>query len=155
MLDSCNISQNSIVSLRKISEETVLAICNLSVHENQKQFVALNSVSIAQAHYSKYSWLRAIYADDVPVGFMMLLECPEKDKYFLCRFMIDARFQGMGFGKKALILLIKYIRSKPNVKELLTSVCQNDGGPQAFYEKMGFELTGSYEDDEAVMRLIL
>jgi hypothetical protein len=31
---------------------------------------------------------------------------------------------------------------------------QEKGGPQGFYEKIGFELTGQYEEGEALMRLV-
>ena len=40
--------------------------------EHQKQFVAPNAVSIAQAYFSKEAWFRAIYADDTAIGFVML-----------------------------------------------------------------------------------
>ena len=117
--------------------------------------MAPNSVSIAQAYFSEYAWFRAIYADDTPVGFVMLYDRPDKPEYFLWRFMIDARWQGMGFGKRAMALLIAYVKTRPDARELFTSVHQAEGGPQGFYEKLGFSLTGRYEEGEAVLRLPL
>jgi diamine N-acetyltransferase len=125
------------------------------VREDQKQFVASNAVSIAQAYFSEYAWFRAIYADDTPVGFVMLEDQPEKPEYFLWRFMIDARYQGMGFGRRALEMLIEHVRTRPNATELLTSFHEGDGSPQGFYEKLGFRLTGDWEEGEALMRLPL
>lgn len=145
----------SVVSLREVTEETVRTICDLSVTEEQGKFVAPNAVSIAQAYFAKYAWFRAIYADETPVGFAMLADSPEKAEYYLWRFMIDARYQGLGFGRKAMDLLIAHVRTRPNAAEFLLSCVQGDGSPQAFYEKIGFELTGAYEDGEAVMRLRL
>ena len=148
-------SADSRVTLREVTEDTVRTICDLSVEEEQKQFVAPNSVSIAQAYFSEYAWFRAIYADDTPVGFVMLYDRPDKPEYFLWRFMIDARWQGMGFGKRAMALLIAYVKTRPDARELFTSVHQAEGGPQGFYEKLGFSLTGRYEEGEAVLRLPL
>jgi diamine N-acetyltransferase len=148
-------SLGSKVTLREISSDTVRTICSLSVREEQRKFVAPNAVSIAQAYFSKYAWFRAIYADETPVGFLMLEDQPEKPQYYLWRFMIDARYQGMGFGRWALKLLIEHVRTRPNATELLTSVHQAEGGPQEFYERMGFELTGEREEDEALLRLHL
>lgn len=145
----------SQVSLREINADTVRAICRLSVTENQSKFVAPNAVSIAQAHFSKFAWFRAIYADNHPVGFVMLHDEPEKPEYYLWRFMIDVRYQGLAFGRRAIELLIEYVRGRPNAAVLLTSVVQDEGGPQLFYEKLGFELTGDYDDGEAVMKLPL
>jgi diamine N-acetyltransferase len=146
---------NGLVTLRAIDADTVRAICALSVRDDQQGFVAPNAVSIAQAHFSEHAWFRAIHAGEIPVGFVMLHDEPEKPEYFLWRFMIDARYQGMGFGRRALDLLIAQVRTRPHASELLTSVVQAEGGPQAFYERLGFQLTGQYEDGEAIMRLRL
>jgi diamine N-acetyltransferase len=69
--------------------------------------------------------------------------------------MIDARYQRRGFGRRAFALVVEHVRTLPQAKELLTSVVQEPGGPQAFYEKLGFRLTGGYEEGEALMRLPL
>jgi diamine N-acetyltransferase len=148
-------SRESKVTLREITEDTVRAICRLAVTEKQSNFVAPNAVSIAQAHFSKYAWFRAVYADEEPVGFVMLYDDPEKPEYFLWRLMTDARYQGMGFGRRAMELLIDYVRTRPNATELMTSCVPGDGSPQGFYEKLGFELTGEKEDEEVLLRLML
>ncbi|MCP4584139.1 MAG: GNAT family N-acetyltransferase [candidate division Zixibacteria bacterium] len=148
-------SDKSKVTLQEINEKTVRSICNLSVTDNQKQFVAPNAVSISEAYFSKVAWFRAIYADDDPVGFVMLYDDSEKPEYYLWRFMIDARYQGKGYGYRAMELMIEHVKSRPNATEFTTSVVQADGGPQPFYEKLGFKLTGEYDDGEAMMRLVL
>jgi len=145
----------SKVTLREINEETVRTICDLSVRDDQKKFVAPNAVSIAQAYFSKHAWFRAIYADETPVGFLMLEDQPAKPEYYLWRFMIDARYQGMAFGRRAMELLIRHVETRPDASELLTSVHQAEGGPQGFYERLGFRLTGEYEEGEAILRLPL
>jgi len=145
----------NIVTLREVTEDTVRDICGLSVREDQKAFVRPNSVSIAEAHFSENAWFRAIYADENPVGFLMLYDEPEEPVYYLWRFMIDGRYQRQAYGHQALELLIDHVRTRPNAKELLTSVVQEDGGPQVFYEKHGFKLTGEYNEGQAVMRLQL
>ena len=142
------------VALREINEETVRTICKLSVTDAQQVFVAPNAVSIAQAHFSPQAWFRAIYADETPVGFVMLREDPDKLQYFLWRMMIDSRYQGNGYGRLAMLLVIERVKTRPNATQLLTSVVQEPGGPQRFYEGLGFKLTGKHWDDEAIMRLI-
>ena len=48
-------------------------VLKLKVTEAQNQFVAPNTVSIAQAHfYPEKAWFRAIYADETAVGFLMI-----------------------------------------------------------------------------------
>jgi len=146
---------HSTVTFREITADTVRDICKLAVREDQQQFVAPNSVSIAQAHFSEHAWFRAIYADEAPVGFVMLEDQPEKPEYYLWRFMIDIRYQRMGFGRRAIQLLIEHVKTRPGAVELLTSIHQAEGSPQGFYENLGFELTGEIEESEAMMRLRL
>ena len=156
MSDTCDTpSPDSKVTLREITADTVRVICGLSVTEEQKQFVAANALSISQAYFSKFAWFRAIYADETPVGFLMLHDDTEKPEYYLWRLMIDARYQGMGFGRRAVELLIEYVKTRPNATELFTSIHAIEGSPQKFYERLGFELTGDWEEEEAVMRLRL
>jgi diamine N-acetyltransferase len=150
-----NPTKDSKVTLREITEDTVRTICDLSVTEHQTRFVAPNAVSIAQAYFNKYAWFRAVYADEEPVGFIMLYDNTEKPEYYLWRMMTDARYQGMGFGRRAMELLIEYVRTRPDATELMTSCVPGDGGPQGFYEKLGFELTGEKEDEEVVLKLLL
>lgn len=150
------LSKSSRVSLREISKDTFGSICRLSVEEKQNDFVAPNAISLAEALFNQpQAWFRGIYADDTPVGFLMLDDQPEKPEYYLWRFMIDSRFQGMNFGRQALDLLIEHVKKRPNATELLTSIVQKEGGPQGFYEKSGFALTGEFEDGEAMMKLQL
>jgi diamine N-acetyltransferase len=148
-------TRESKVTLREITADTVRRFCVLSVREDQTGFVAPNAVSIAQAYFEKKAWFRGIYADETPVGFVMLQDDTEKPEYFLWRFMIDSCYQGMDFGRRAIELLLEYVRTRPGATELLTSVVQAEGGPQQFYEKQGFRLTGTYEEGEALMRLPL
>jgi len=149
------ISGEIIVTLREVTADTLREICRLNVTKEQTKFVAPNSISIAQAYFSEHAWFRAIYADDTPVGFAMIEDQPEKPEYYLWRFMIDHRYQRMGFGFTAMKLLIEHVKTRPGAVEFLTSVVQEDGGPQGFYEKLGFKLTGEYEEGEAMMSLPL
>ncbi len=150
-----NITRNSIVSLREVNAGTVRWICRLDVSEAQKHFVAPNAISIAQAYFEPKAWFRAIYADETPVGFLMLYDDPDEVDYFLWRYMIDAHYQKLGFGWRAMDLLCEHIRTRPDAKELRLSCHPGDDGPEPFYTKYGFARTGKMLGDEAEMRIDL
>lgn len=149
------ITRNSYVSLQEVNAETVRTICHLDVSEEQKHFVAPNAVSIAQAYFEPKAWFRSIYADETPVGFLMLYDDPDEPHYFLWRYMIDARYQKMGFGIRAMDLLLEYVRTRPGARELSLSCHPGEEGPEPFYRKYGFALTGRMLGDEAEMRIDL
>jgi len=148
---------DAVVSLREVTGETVGTICRLSdtLPEPQTKMVAPNAVSIAQAHFEPHAWFRAIYADETPVGFVMLWDEPEKGDYYLWRFMIAGPHQRKGFGRRAIEQLIEYVKSRPNATELKASYVPIEGGPKDFYHSLGFEETGEVDHGERVIRLPL
>jgi diamine N-acetyltransferase len=139
------------VTLREITRENLRDVLRLQVAPEQEQFVANNAVSLAQAHFEPVTPdYRAVYAGEVPVGFLMLGHTDEGSHY-LWRFMIDQRFQRKGYGRKALKLLFAHVKTLPNANALYTSCVPADGGPGPFYEKLGFVYTGEEEDGELCM----
>ena len=143
------------ITLREITADTVRAICALEVAPEQRGFVAPNAVSIAQAHFEPRAWFRAVYADEEPVGFAMLLENTDDHEYYLWRFMIAAEHQGKGYGRHALDLVVERVRGLPGATELRTSYVPGQAGPRGFYLRYGFEETGEVDGGEHVIRLEL
>jgi diamine N-acetyltransferase len=160
-VNETDVNKDSTIQLREVSKENLQAVLNLRVTEPQERFIATNAKSIAQAHFYVEAWFRAIYADEVPVGFLMLYdellkeEPEEEDLYFLWRMMIDQRYQGLGIGRKAMDLLIEHVRGRPQAKELLTSFVPGEGSPEGFYLGMGFTPTGKLDDGEVELVLKL
>jgi diamine N-acetyltransferase len=145
------------VSLQPITAETVRGICQLSdtLTEPRKSFVAPNAISLAQAHFSKHAWFRAVYAGKAPVGFMMLSDDPDTPEYFLWRFMIATPYQGRGYGSQAIRRLVEYVQTRPGATELLVSCGEGAGSPKEFYLKQGFVPTGEESDGETMLRMAL
>lgn len=148
-------SSDAEVTLRRITARTVGDICDLSqtLSEEQRDKVADNAVSIAEAHFSENAWFRAIYADETPVGFIMLhigadhddgIDCPG---VFLWRLMIAGPFQGKGYGEKAIGLVVRDQRAR-GVGELYTSYGLGQASPEGFYKRLGFKETGGMYGDE-------
>jgi diamine N-acetyltransferase len=151
-----------VVHFERITARTVVQICQLSetLTPQQKKMVADNALSIAQAHFSENAWLRAIYADDTPIGFLMLhigsdyadgIDCPG---VFLWRFMIAGPYQGQGYAREAIQVLLKHLKAL-GIPQLYTSYEVGEGSPEGFYQKLGFVPTGDYygKEVEVVYRL--
>lgn len=149
-----------IVSLREVTAQTVRAICKLEAQP--PGYVAPNAVSIAQAYFHPEAWFRAVYADEVPVGFVMLEDSarlpqpPAEHRVFLWRFMIDAPRKGQGLGRAALRLVIEDLKQRyPGLQRFGTSCVIGPHSPRAFYESLGFVFTGEVDDGEEVLSLEL
>jgi diamine N-acetyltransferase len=154
------------VSLREVTPQNRADVTALAVAPGQRQFVegVAESISEAAATPRAKAWYRAIYAGQVPVGFVMISDGISEDDladplllgpYFLWRLLIDARYQGQGFGAGALRLVTEYVRGRPGAEVLLTSCGLGEGSPLAFYEKQGFCSTGVMHENELVLERVL
>lgn len=127
---------------------------------SQERFVSGVAESLREAaeHPDARALFWAIYADDTPVGFVMIADevaSPDYIPHYLWKLLIDERYQHQGFGTATLDLIVEYFRGQPAVEVLTTSASQGDGSPIAFYERYGFEQTGEVHGDEVVLRLRL
>ena len=147
------------ISLREVTRDTLRAVCKLDAGDGGTQ-VAPNAVSIAEASFYDEAWFRAIYDEDVLVGFVMLYDPtlaqdPDEPDFFLWRLMIDKAHQGKGLGRGAVNLLIDHVRARPGAKKLLVSHMSQAEALSRFYSSLGFVYTGQAEEGEKVMALEL
>lgn len=147
------------IHLREVTRETVTAVCKLDAGDDRKQ-VAPNSVSIAQAHFQGEAWFRAVYDDDLLVGFVMLydptlVEKPDEPDFFLWRLMVDKAHQGKGYGHAAVESLVEHVRTRPGARRLLVSHVKGAERLPRFYQSLGFVYTGAEEEGELVMERTL
>ncbi len=137
------------IELRQLDNDSGTDMMRLTVAPSQRMFVADNKNTLARAFLNDGVWVRGIYAGDLPVGLAML---GTSDGYYLWRFMVDYRYQGRGYGRRAMELIIDHVRQEGGVR-LGTSVVPRRGGPGPFYERLGFVPTG--ESDEWEVELVL
>ncbi len=66
-----------------------------------------------------------------------------------------ARHQGRGYGSQVVRQVAELVRAE-GATELLTSYVPEDGGPAAFYERLGFVPSGQLDmNGEVIARLVL
>ena len=161
--------KNKAIRLEKVNDDNFVDLMHLEVAESQKNYVASNTVSMAQAYATiasgKFVQCFGIYDGDTAVGFAMIGHHSEeyegmaevyRHSYYLWRFMIDQRYQGKGLGRDALKLLLDYVLTFPDGKEDTWSTSY-DGVNEAakhLYSSFGFTPNGekdsNYEDAEDV-----
>lgn len=147
-----------MVALKPITKDNFYEVVKLNVDETQKNFVASNVFSLAQAWlYGKVAHPFAIYADDVLVGFFMggTFEKDGGTEYYIWRLMVDSAHQHKGYGRAALRLAVDYFRQM-GAKEVGLSYEPDNDVAGGLYASEGFVLTGKVDDDgevEAVLTL--
>ena len=155
--------QHGRLTLREITAANRAEVESLRVTSEQSAFVAGVAESLVEAAETPGAcpWYRAVYAEERPVGFVMLSDNIPPDRaeylgpYFLWRLLIDARCQCRGYGRAALDLAVAYVRTRPHAERLLVSFVPGEGSPEGFYLKYGFRRTGEVHDGEPVLELPL
>lgn len=149
-----------MVSLHPLTDANRQAAEALRLAPGQERFVSDVAASVREAaeHPAAHAQCFVVYADDQPVGFVMLadeVDRPEYVPHFLWKLFIDADHQRRGFGTAALDRVVEWFRARPGVDAVTTSAVPGDGSPIAFYERYGFERTGEVVDGEVVLQLLL
>ena len=160
-----------MLELKKINRNNVGEILKLEVFDNQKSFVATNNSSIIEAYIAitenNHVFTFCINKDDTPIGFLMIgfdVNSDEdgapkvaKGNYNIWRLMIDKKFQGKGFGKKAMDLALEFIKTFPcgSAEYCWLSYESDNDVARQLYKSVGFVETDEKDGDEIVAILKL
>lgn len=151
------------MTLREISDANLDEVLALRTTPDQERFVTTVADSIAEAAQCPEGnpWYRAVYADDLPVGFVMLswdidpLPPDLNGPWFLWKLLIDHGHQRRGHGREVVRQVADLVRDNGGT-ELLTSYVPGDGGPSGFYLGLGFTPRGDVDPEgEVILRLDL
>jgi RimJ/RimL family protein N-acetyltransferase len=104
-----------VVSLRPIDDSNRAAVESLRVSPGQERFVSSVTESLREwvEEPGGRGIYRAIYADETPVGFVMISDDVDGPGYipqFLWKLLIDERHQRRGYGTATLDLVADYFR---------------------------------------------
>lgn len=146
-----------MVSLKRIADANREAVEALAVTPDQGRFVSGVRESILEAaeEPDAQALYWAIYAEETPVGFVMIADevgSPDYIAHYLWKLLIDERYQRRGFGTATLDLIVEYFRNR-GVGTMWTSAGQGEGSPVTFYERYGFKRTGDSHGNEILLRL--
>ena len=117
-------------------------ICTLNPGKEGREFVASNSFSITQSIYEKGWIIKGIAKEKQLIGFTMYGFSEELTAYELCRFMIDDRYQGKGYGKRALQIIIDEMFHSYGCEKIYLSTDPNNLRGKYIYGNAGFVPTG-------------
>jgi diamine N-acetyltransferase len=146
------------VRLESVTSDNFEDVIALDPGEGNRQFVASNIRSVAQAYVYPEAEPYGVYADETLFGFVMLYPLAEHGDpatVNLVRIMVDARYQGRGLGKATMIEIIRVVGNRPNVRTLKLSVQPENSTAIALYESVGFRDSGEVEGGEKIYALAL
>ena len=135
-----------VVALNRFNWESVLA---LSPAEDQKGNIPDILFSIAQSKFENCVPFGIFEKGEVR-GFIMF--CIFQNVAWVNRILIDKEHQNLGIGKIALKLILSHLRTRPDVREVRTSMASGNEIAIRLFSNAGFVSIGEEDEKEIVMR---
>lgn len=133
------------IRFEEVTWDTLKDVCMLSVKGDQVSFIESNAYSIAESKFNDEWNTVGIYIDDILIGFSMYGYISSEKRVWLDRFMIDGRFQGMGYGRKAIKELINKIFKEFKCDEIYLSIFDDNLNALKLYLSLGFKANGELD----------
>ena len=126
----------------------------LEVRPEQEAFVASTTTILARAwaYREERSRVFMIYHEETPVGMAMYRDYEDEDEscYDFDQLLIDARYQGKGYGTEAIRKILAMMEAEGKYDKVVLCYVDGNDGARRLYEKFGFYETW-IEDGEIVM----
>ena len=162
-----------MIELKKISilDDNMPECIALSVHPQQKNFVASNAISLAEAYRENKEYAEtgtsgiatpyAAYENGKMVGFAMYgyfppaydddeeggAYCKEHHHYYFWRLLVDKNHQGRGIGREIVRQVMAEIKTKPLGE---AEYCYVSYEPENIASKTTFASYGFEEDGRVI-----
>ncbi|GIN72761.1 GCN5 family N-acetyltransferase [Bacillus sp. J14TS2] len=159
-----------MIELRKITDDNFEECIELDLTQEQWQHLANNAYSLSEAFALQSDGVitpipYVIYHNNIMVGFTMAIYEPidendpdeDEDHFYISRLMIDQRYQGNGYGRRALEKFIDIMKALPfKADSIMLSCAKENTIAYRLYESLGFVDTGELDEDgDCYMRLSL
>ena len=140
------------MTLRKIDRSNWRDAIELKVAPGQESFVSSPVKSLAAAfvrqHGDHFEYVpMGIYDGERMVGYVaMLCDAQTADNYWIDDIMIDARWQGRGYGRAAVCETVRLmLRAYPRCETVKLGCHRMNTRASALYLSIGFRLTGEFD----------
>lgn len=139
-----------MITLKEITRHNFNDVINLSVFDEQKNYLASNMYSLAQAKAQPECIPLAVYNDNDLVGFVMYCMDFDDKEYWIYRIMIDKKYQKMGYGRKAMKCILEKLMEDTAHDKVYISFEPDNVVAKKLYEELGFAADGRVIDGEIV-----
>ena len=149
----------SELRLEELSATTIVAVNARSLKPGQEQFIAPTSYAVAGAVVNPATaWQRVVLDGDEVVGFVSANfdDDADEDRFrsVLWRINVDADDQGRGVGRFAVEKLLDEARSR-GMDRVDVIYEAGQGGPEAFFSRVGFVPVDETEYGEVIAEIRL
>ncbi len=148
-----------MIRLERITRDNWEQATTLDIADAQRRFLETPSVlhAIAEVQFHPTYTPYAIFDDQTMVGFVVYGYLPEDHtKGWIPLLIIDQRYQGKGYGRAAMELVIRAVREQaPDCREIALNYKPDNTTAEHLYLRVGFHKTDEIDErGQVTMRLI-
>ena len=139
-----------MIRLTEIDETNFFDARALTLEEDQRRFLdsPLGILARGYAYRKERARVLAAADEETVVGLLLVKDMDEEPAcYDLQQFMIDSRYQGKGYGRAALELLLADLRKEGKYDAVEVCVDKANAAALALFTGAGFRDTGYVDPD--------
>lgn len=134
--------------IEKVTAKNRADILALSVAASQEGFIETTAQCLQEEEEDARFIPVGLYVDEVVVGFAMYGQFGDEQAeayVWLDRLLIDAQYQGKGYGQAFLQMLVEYLQERYATDVIYLSVYPNNTHAIRLYERFGFMFNGEVD----------
>lgn len=129
-----------MVRLEDVTVKNWRACVELEVGASQERFTRSNLYTIAEAQFYPNVVTRAILTSEGEViGLVLYGQDDEDGNCWIYRFMIDGRYQGRGYGRAALRLIMREMSARSECLEVRLRCHKENSVAMGLYDSVEFQ----------------
>ncbi len=129
----------SEIHFKDIDNTNESLVKEIRVKSGQEDFIETVEECLEEAE-TYHQWHPvSIYDDDILIGFAMYGSFGPNRDTWIDRIIIDVKYQGLGYGKKAMKKLIEVVSKEYDVDVLYLSFVEENKVAYNLYKSLGFE----------------
>lgn len=135
------------ITFREITSDNYSQVLNLKISPEQEAAKYVSPVvrSLADAWFYReegIAYPKAVYADEDLVGFIMYELDTEEQQVFIWRFLIDQRYQGKGYGRQTIEVVMEMAKEQAQITKVVADYVDGNEPMKKILLDLGFEETG-------------
>lgn len=149
-----------MIKVKEINQDNVFDVCELTSNKDGigtlfEEFICCNAYSIAEAKYFSNMHPKALYKNDLLIGFFMYKHEKGSTEVELCRYMLDYKYIGKGLGKESFKGIIDYFKNQEEINTIILMIDKENTVAENLYNSFGFTFTGKIYKEEYYYSLSL
>ena len=150
-------------AIRPITRDDVRPLHDITVRPDQHNFIAPNTMTIAQTRFETGAYDFCIWDGDTRVGLIALIDMAEHeykteidapDAAFVWRLLIGMGFQGQGHGTAAMKFAEEWARRRGR-RVMQIQAVETNADAIRIYESLGYARTGKLDGREVQLEKVL